>query len=516
MEQDEVLRYDVFEAAIHSTRECDNPYAVDITGVFRDEQGNTLNVTGFYDGADCYKVRFMPECVGCWDYSLQLNGCTVKEDRFLCRNSEIKGPLRQDPVYPYHFVFSNGLPFYMMGNTAYHAILSYRQHKEEFCNFLDYYQQRRFNWIRFFLLGASKSNLDDEIWPWGGTSAQPDFARINQKTFRDAEGVIQELTRRNMIASVILLTSPSLAGFSASSDKLKACKDYFRYAVSRLGAYWNVVWNVSNEWNKFGINSVEEIDELGEYLHSIDPYRRLTACHHYARFEFFDRDWTDMSSLQHRGLPCEINRVILQNRIFNKIVLNEEYGYEGDNNRPPNDADNVRHDHWAIAMAGGFGTYGDKTKGQGTGAYFSARLADAAGTEAPDKLRFLPSFMENTGYQSMTPANAYLSSCNPEEVFCLAEIGREYIVYLVRGQTFKLNLSHARLLKACWYNPRSGEYLTAWEIRVPQSMLEVPMENEGDKGWYKMYKEQNISFTPPDCENDWVLHLKEVSTEGGV
>jgi hypothetical protein len=256
----------------------------------------------------------------------------------------------------------------------------------------------------------------------------------------------------------------------------------------------------------------DEVDELGRYLHTLDPYQRLTACHHYARFEFYEKEWTDMSSIQHRALPGEINRVILQNRLFNKPVLNEEYGYEGDTLQPPSDADNVRHDHWAIALAGGYATYGDKTKGPKIGVYCSARLQDARGTSAPDKLMYLQAFMEQTGYRAMSPCNAFVSQCNPEQVFCLANPGKEYIVYLVKGQTFAINLTHARGdLATTWYNPRTGEFTRVADVRVHQNMNELPEWMRGEHSWFNMHRHSQYEFTPPDLENDWVLHLKRVT-----
>ena len=110
----------------------------------------------------------------------------------------------------------------------------------------------------------------------------------------------------------------------------------------------------------------------------------------------------------------------------------------------------------------------------------------------------------------MVPANAFLSECDHEQVFCLANPGKEYIVYMVRGQSFKLNLSHSKgTLEACWYNPRNGEYMAAKDIYIIQSTGEFPHTNEGDRGWYRMHKAHNIGFSAPDHENDWVLYLKE-------
>jgi hypothetical protein len=420
----------------------------------------------------------------------------------------------QDPQHPYHFIFSNGEPFYMMGNTAYRAATAYKNTPDNFCEFLDYYAARRFNWLRFQVTGnkphyEAEATLENN-WVFGGTVDEPDFTTFDIARFRAVEGVVHELHKRNMIASVIILSDKAFE--LAGQDRLPAAQRTIAYTIARLAAYSNVVWCLFNEWNKFALFDYPEIDSLGFYLHHNDPYQHLTNIHHYARFEFYEKAWTDMSSLQHRGLPGEINRVIQQNRLFNKMVINEEYGYEGDNLRPPNDPDNVRHDHWAIAVAGGYASYGDKTKGSKIGVYFTGLLEDMRGTCVPDMLQHLHAFMEGTGYRQMSPGNAFLSECNPEEVFCLVNPGHEYIVYMTRGQTFRLNLAHVRkAVSATWYNPRTGEYSASETLVVTQLMNQLPQWDTGDRSWLNMHYNHNTLFTPPDTEHDWVLYVKGIT-----
>jgi hypothetical protein len=206
-----------------------------------------------------------------------------------------------------------------------------------------------------------------------------------------------------------------------------------------------------------------------------------------------------------------------QNRRFGKIAINEEYGYEGDNHSPPNDPDSVRHDHWAIAVAGGYGTYGDKTKGPKVAVYFSSVLQDAMGTSVPDALQHLKAFMETTGYYSMAPANAFLGDCDPRQVFCLANPGQEYIVYLVKGQPLKLNLTHVHgTLSVRWYNPRTGEWLPGQDILVAQSTDELPDDERGERSRARFARQQAFAFQSPDNENDWVLHLVKMGQHGFV
>jgi hypothetical protein len=214
-----------------------------------------------------------------------------------------------------------------------------------------------------------------------------------------------------------------------------------------------------------------------------------------------------MASMQHRGLPHDINRIALQNRHFHKPVINEEYGYEGDNHSPPNDAANVRADHWALAMAGSYGTYGDKTKGPKIAVYFSSVLRDSIGATVPETLGHLHGFMSGTGYEEMEPCNELLSECNPEEAFCLAKPGVEYVVYLVRGQAFRLNLTHVRGdLRATWLNPITGELSEVDRVTIPQQLTDLGPDEEETLSSLVRERHQ-VTFEPPNKAQDWVLHL---------
>ena len=166
---------------------------------------------------------------------------------------------------------------------------------------------------------------------------------------------------------------------------------------------------------------------------------------------------------------------------------------------PPNDPVNVRRDHWALTMAGAYGSYGDKTTGPKVAPYFSSSLEDSAGAVVPDVLRHLPALMARVPFWEMTPANEALSGCLREEVFCLARLGAEYLVYMTVGQSVGLDLSHvdAATLRCEWWDPRTGE------VGAPIDSPRFPAVRPRGSGGLR----QPVVFTPPDYEHDWVLRI---------
>lgn len=87
------------------------------------------------------------------------------------------------------------------------------------------------------------------------------------------------------------------------------------------------------------------------------------------------------------------------------------------------------------------------------------------------------------GFGSMAP-NGALTSTGA----CLADPGREYVVYAQSGSSFTVNLAAAPGVFNCrFYNPRTGEFAAAFQRSGGTSQ----------------------SFTKPDS-SDWVLHLAHV------
>jgi hypothetical protein len=82
----------------------------------------------------------------------------------------------------------------------------------------------------------------------------------------------------------------------------------------------------------------------------------------------------------------------------------------------------------------------------------------------------LREFFEGTGYWRMEPADALVS-----EGFCLAEPGREYIVFLDKPGRFTLNLEGlATEAKAEWFHPFTGQCRSAGTLGNGVQQLTPP------------------------------------------
>jgi hypothetical protein len=115
-----VEQWDVFEFTLPGPAEG-NPFVeVELTARFTQGE-RTLTARGFYDGDGVYKVRFMPEAVGVWNYTTESNRSELQNKTgAFTATAPSKG--NHGPVHvhkTFHFAYADGTPFRELGTTCY-------------------------------------------------------------------------------------------------------------------------------------------------------------------------------------------------------------------------------------------------------------------------------------------------------------------------------------------------------------------------------------------------------------
>ena len=115
-----VEKWGIFEVSLQGPSDG-NPFVdVELSAVFR--QGETaVTVSGFYDGAGTYRVRFMPPQTGAWRYETRSNRPELSgRSGTLTATAPAAGnhgPVRV--ANQYHFAYADGTPFRQIGTTCY-------------------------------------------------------------------------------------------------------------------------------------------------------------------------------------------------------------------------------------------------------------------------------------------------------------------------------------------------------------------------------------------------------------
>ncbi len=393
----EVAAYDYVEITVTAAQApAGNPFTdVSVTGTFARQGAPELAVDGFCDSEDgrVHRIRFMPAEPGVHEYSVTWRHAGAEQTHrgtFTATDGRKRGLLRVDPEYPAHFQWEGTKERYFWnGTTAYWLAGCDDEAIREALDRLDRLKVTR---VRAALSGRVR---DGQAWfepvqpsdrfsfllePWvarkAGNVEQPDYdvSRFNVAYWRKWERLLAHARAKDMMVSVIFYVDgarPGVDPFGRAAMGGPEEQRYYRYAVARLGAFANVMWDVANEYRLFRDDAWAE--KMGAFVKACDPYDHLTSVHGHGDFRFRRSPWADLALYQswdeHGGYDY-----MLQNRREQEKTgrlmpqVNEEYGYEdhypkgwgGDRVAPARSAESRVRLAWEICLAGGYQTTGER------------------------------------------------------------------------------------------------------------------------------------------------------------
>ena len=459
-----------------------NPFTdVAITATFdAPKLAQPIVAQGFADAADgtVFRVRFSPALPNTeYRYHIRFSApgaMRVFDGVLRAEASSRPGPVIVAPRHPKHFVHAGSqAPFYHLGFTAYH-LLDLSNDDAQITATLDYCVQHGFNKVRFLLSGyprdsarGKSGDVDygvtaeagrawnygarpgqlDTLPTWEGKDHAFDFTRFNVAFWQKADRAVRAMRERGIVANCI---------FTIEKQTLQAEYGWlteneyrlYRYAVARLAAFDNVWWDLGNEINE--VRDAAWGETMGAFVRLQDPYDRLLSAHGHAEFPYARSPWADFVIAQHYGNLDELYAWAQRFHEVPKPFVNEEYGYENDVDRPGHgmNADWVRGSAWTLAMAGGYGTYGDHSGGA---AWFY--MGEPGHGKAPAQLKHLRTFFEGLPFQELEPKLQIAT-----QGYCLAQPGAIYVIYLPAGGVTEVNLFGAPpgKFQLAWFDPRTG------------------------------------------------------------
>ncbi|MBN2593756.1 MAG: DUF4038 domain-containing protein [Sedimentisphaerales bacterium] len=492
--------FDVYEIIVESDSPPEgNPFTdVQVSAAFTPKGGSPIEVDGFCDDQEgkCFRVRFCPSLADTeYRYALTTN---IEKGRkhagsFRTTKSDGMQPVVMNPEHPKHFQFaSSGKPFYHMGLTAYH-LLDISNNDKDIRELLDYCVRYGFNKVRFLLTGYPRDNdtrnisqykFEGDLWKlpnygappgelnplpaWLGKPHSYDFTRFNVAYWQKADRAIRAMRNRGIVATCIFTIEkqnlPNEYGALTEHEQR-----LYHYAVARLAAFSNVWWDLGNEHNEY--RKPEWTQKMGDLVKKWDPYDRLCSVHGYADWNYDNQSWADYIITQQYGDCTAVNEWALKYYHIDKPYVNEEYGYEGVLDVPKHgmNADWVRKCHWAIAMAGGYATYGDWSSGT---AFYTGHIGQG---KAPAQLRYLHETFESIPYSLMEPHNELVGT----GAFCLAAEGSIYLIYLADIGETALNINPAgRNCTIIWIDPKTGKRTSSVETTKDKITLRTPSSGD--------------------------------------
>ena len=499
-----VLRFEIAEFIVRLKEPSfKNPFTdVELIGIFI-ANNISIHVIGFADSQDgsVFRLRFSPKMANVsYHYELRLKGSGLDRSfsgTLQSKSSDRPGPVIVDPVRSKHFIYEGSkLPFFPLGYTAYH-LLDPSNDDAQIESTIDFCLENRFNKIRFLLTGYPRDfdnrtsndleyGVPDDPWKspnygslpgrvnplpaWLGKPHQYNFEHFNVAYWQRVDRTVQLMRDRGIVATCIFIIEkqdlPKELGILSKNEYR-----LYRYAVARLAAFDNVWWDLGNEHTEY--RDTTWGNTMGTFIKEVDPYHRLTSAHAGANFFYSDSKWADFIITQQYGDVQRKHDWVLKYWEVPKPYINEEYGYEGNTDRPVGHGQTsqwVRRCHWAIAMAGGYATYGDWSNGV---SYFYMGVPGPG--KAAVQLKYLSSFFESLPFNDMTPKDSLIN-----QGFCLAKLPDIYVFYLPQGGTTKVDLSSANTdcLNARWFDPRQGIWQNCPDLSKGKNTLIAPTEDD--------------------------------------
>lgn len=480
-----VAAYDFVEVTVVVTQpDVRNPFLdASVSGQFSVAGAVPISVAGFCDSSDgtVYRIRFMPSKPGQYHYTVAYQEGTYHKESsgmFQATDGHRKGILRVDENHPWHFLWEGtGEHYFWNGTTAF--FLMAWTNDDQVRGIIDRLHSLRVNRIRTLLAGRWATSTGEPVVPEPGYSpwlnpwvaARPestddpgfDYTRFNVAYYQRWDRMLAYARSEDMATSIILDWNDSKVHPAALSDDERR---YYAYTAARLGAFSNITWDLGDDISSF--RSLAWSHEMGSLLvQHLDPYHHLASDHPVDNAQQ-DRGsaWFGFTSFQQWTRP--IHGWMLDQRrqqaATGRIIpqTNEEYGYEDHYPRwSPNypdgqSADADRRAAWEISMAGGYQTTGENAK-RGTGVWpdTGGGWVNGRGDTTMVMLKgyaHMVDFFTSFEWWLTDPDDQLVTAGD----YCLADVGKTYVVYLPKGGTITAKLGPGTY-RAFWFNPRTGE-----------------------------------------------------------
>ena len=292
---------------------------------------STVEVAGFYDGNGNYRVRFMPDKQGQWHYTTHSNRPELdgKTGEFTVTAPAVANHGPVHVANTYHFAYGDGTPFRPLGTTSYNWAHMVDALEEQTLTSL---AAAPFNKIRMCILPKHNPESANELalYPFAGTPPKAwDFSRIDPQFFRHLEKRVGDLRDRGIEADLILFDPYDKGRWGFDRMPAEVDDRYVRYLVSRLAAYRNVWWSLSNEYDFNKQKKESDWDHLFHVLQDADPYDRMRSIHNGFLIYNNTQPWVTHASIQNGAAVEDAGRAEMYRDVYRKPVVYDEVKYEG-------------------------------------------------------------------------------------------------------------------------------------------------------------------------------------------
>ena len=515
--QNQAKIWDRFEISFTSATSYENPlYELkEFYATFTSPSGRTQQINGFWDGNKAFKIRFMPDETGNWQYKTFCSdenntGLHNISGTFTCTQNENaldiyqKGNIERS-IGAYHLMHHDGTPFFFTACTAWNGALYSTD--EEWNTYLQHRKDHNYNVIQFVTTqwrGGDKNSLGEVAYNGTGKIS------INPAFFQHMDGKVNKINEYGLVAAPVLLWALPVGqgrelspGYSLPDEEAVLLA---KYTVARYGAH-HVIWILGGDgsyldqyedrWKYIG-RKVFENDPPG--IVSQHPRGRSWIGEAYK-----DEPWLDIIGYQssHSNQEGTVNWInkgpmaALWDKLPPRPLINMEPNYE--EIRYEITAADVRNaSYWSLFATPISGiTYGANGIWpwirEGERILNHGSPADKAPStwrksiDFPGSLQigYLSAFIRQFDWWQLKPANHLLTEQPGDAAFnhfisvVHTDDERLIMAYVPVKSTVKLYNPQKITYKARWFNPVTNQYQPA-KITNKDGLIEAASPGEGD------------------------------------
>ena len=362
-------RFEVTYQHISTKNPCTD---VKLTATFK-LNDSVVTVSGFYDGDNTWKIRFMPEKCGNWRFQTHSNIALLdkRKGEFECipATGNSHGIVRVGNIY--NFIYSDGTQYYPFGTTAY-AWTNMHNDVQELT--LKSFSKSGFNKVRMCVFPKNYDLVKEEpdLYPFeikelkkdgnGNEIKIWDFTHFNPTFFQHLEKRIDDLNTLGIEADLILFHPYDKGrwGFDAMPNDVNI--RYIQYLTARLSSFHNVWWSMANEWDFVKSKTIEDWLLLTKIVSKSDPYHHLCSIHG-ASQTFFNYNIPEISHVSIQDeTPVQLpSNISMLRSIYHKPIVCDEVGYEGNlkNRWGRYSPEEMTYLVWNGIIGGGYVTHGE-------------------------------------------------------------------------------------------------------------------------------------------------------------
>jgi putative membrane-bound dehydrogenase-like protein len=297
----DVPRFEIFEQAFTQQRSYDNAYVnVTASATFVQPDGRPRSIPLFWDGGTTWKVRFSPDVIGAWTWSVSSSdpGLNGSNGSFNCIASTNHGGITAMTGHPYHLQYQDGTPYWLFGDTQWEAFADDPGQNLDARSVSDYFTIRAgqgYNYVHTEIIGLVRASQID-----AKGREQPAFddyraQKINPTYFKEVDARLGQANSLGITLGLILM-EPYFTPASSIDPAFRydnrcwmsfpdeaARLRYARYAVARYSAF-NVLFLVTLEWGPATkpiprTECIAMFNRIGTEIEKHDPHQRLRGIH---------------------------------------------------------------------------------------------------------------------------------------------------------------------------------------------------------------------------------------------